>query len=182
MPSRGCLCSQPTGGQCNPVSTESIARSETADHHPRREKIVIGNISFTHRLQGVVDQCDDIGRFELILFSLLFDAGEVEHVFDEGGEALAFPGDELVVLVLFLLGSNAVVPESFGHEANGCNRGAQFVGDTGHEVGLQIVEPVLFLEGAPGEGASDDSGKSGEENEGGSYRPLQTCPPSKRSN
>ena len=50
--------------------------------------------------------------------------------------------------------------QALGHQAHGGDGSAQFVGDAGDEVALQLVEAQLALEGAPG-GKHADQGREG---------------------
>ncbi len=66
------------------------------------------------------------------------------------GEAAAFLDDEAEVFVL-LGGFGDFAPlQALSHQADRGDGRAQLVGDAGDEVGLELVEAQLALEGAPG--------------------------------
>ena len=93
--------------------------------------------------EGSFAQGVEIGVGESVGFATLFDAGEVEDVFDEGGEAAGFLDEEIEIFALFFGIANAAALEAFGHEAHGGERGAEFVGDAGDEVAFEFVEVFL---------------------------------------
>ena len=66
------------------------------------------------------------------------------------GEAAAFLDNEAEVFALLRGLGDFAAFEAFGHQANGGDWGAQFVGHAGDEVALELVEAQLALEGVPG--------------------------------
>ena len=44
-----------------------------------------------HQPAGLLDQRDHVGRFELVFFPALFNAGEIQDVLDERGKPLNIP-------------------------------------------------------------------------------------------
>ena len=113
-----------------------------------------------HQLDGLLGQGDEVGGFEVILLAALLDAGEIEDVLDERGEAAAFLDDEAEVFLLLGRLGNFAPLQALGHQADGGDGGAQFVGDAGDEVALELVEAELAPEGVPG-GHHTDQGREG---------------------
>ena len=107
------------------------------------------------RFEGRFDDFDEIGAFEFVGFTVLFDAGEIENIFDQNGEAAAFL-DEVIEIFALLFGiANATALETFGHQAHGSERGAELVGDAGDEITFELVQALLFEMRTGGVGDAD---------------------------
>ena len=112
-----------------------------------------------HQDHGLLEQRHHVGRFEFILFAALFDAGEVEHVFDERRQPPAFLDDEPEIFPLFLRFRDFVARQVFRHEPHRRDGCAQFVRDAGNEIGFHFVEFPLLPERPPGGQQPDQCGR-----------------------
>ena len=102
-------------------------------------------------LADAVGQRDDIGRAHVVGFALFFEAGEIEDIVDEAGEAFAFPRDDAEVAGTFFGVADAVVGEEFGEHADRGERGFELVGNVRDEIGFLAREVEL----APGVGRDE---------------------------
>ena len=99
-----------------------------------------------HQLHRLPHERGQIRRFELVFFSPLFDAREVQNIFDERGEPAAFLADEAEILVLFRRLGDFAALQALRQQPHRRNGRAQFVRHTGDEVGFLFVQLELLVE------------------------------------
>src|SRR6266850_1565403 len=109
-----------------------------------------------HELDGLLNQREQVGWLEFILFAALFDAGEVEHIFNERRKAAAFLAYESEVFPLFRSFGDLSALQALSHEPDGSNRRAQFVRNTGNKIAFHVCQLVLAIERAPGRKKPDE--------------------------
>ena len=84
---------------------------------------------------------------EMPVAAAAFEAGEIQDVFDQGGQPSAFAGDELMELANRGWRDFAGL-ERIGHQADGRHGGAEFVRHAGDEVALHGIEALLAFDHA----------------------------------
>ena len=131
-----------------------------AIHGDVQRDLTLGRVRF-HQLQGLLDERDEVGCFELILFASLADAREIEDVFDQRSEPATFLDNQAKIIGLLLRVGNLAAIEAFGHESHGGNRRAEFVRDAGDEVGFHLGEALLSIKRAPGCDQASQGGARG---------------------
>ena len=85
-------------------------------------------------VQGIAHQFPNIGLPKIVFFLAGFNSREVQDVIDEGTEAFALFANDAVILVVFLLGTQASHFQSFRVQADEREGRAQFVRYVGNEI------------------------------------------------
>ena len=113
-----------------------------------------------HELHRGLNQRYEVGRLKFILFAALFDAREIEDVFDKRRQPPAFLHDKTEILFLFLRLRDFFALQVFRHQPHRRDGRAQFVRDAGNEIGFHFIELKLLAEHPPG-GQQPDQGGGG---------------------
>ena len=100
-----------------------------------------------------------VACLEMVFLFAALDAGEIEDVVDETGEAGGFGGDDAEIGTLFDWIVDAAFGEQFREHADRGERSFQFVRDVADEIGFLPREGQLTIQVGDDEPAADADGE-----------------------
>src|SRR5438046_3808279 len=105
--------------------------------HRLEIEIRLGDLSLTSS-HGALDKLWDVSRAKLITLLSRLRARKLQHLLNHFRQTTAFPIDDVAVLRNFLRAINDSIGEVFTCRTDYCERGAQLVGYSGHEIYLLL--------------------------------------------